>query len=64
MAKSEAEWKKQLNAQEYNVLREKGTERAGTGEYDKFYPKAGEGHFVCRGCGLPLYSAESKFKSG
>ncbi|EOD32405.1 hypothetical protein EMIHUDRAFT_57831, partial [Emiliania huxleyi CCMP1516] len=62
MAKSEAEWKKQLNAQEYNVLREKGTERAGTGEYDKFYPKAG--HFVCRGCGLPLYSAESKFKSG
>ena len=35
-----------------------------SGEYDGFYPKAGEGHFVCRGCKNPLYSAEAKFKSG
>lgn len=41
------------------MLREKGTEPARKGEYDKFYPKAG--HFVCRACGNPLYSAEAKF---
>ena len=46
------------------MLREKATEPAGSGEYDGFYPKAGEGHFVCRGCKNPLYSAEAKFKSG
>ena len=34
----------------------------GTGEYNKFKPK--EGHFACRGCGSPLYSAKSKFDSG
>lgn len=38
------------------VLREKGTEPAGTGEYDKFYPDSG--YFACRGCGAPLYSGE------
>lgn len=59
---SDGEWKQFLSSEEYRVLREKGTEYPGTGEYDGFYPK--EGHFVCRGCGNPLYSAESKFKSG
>jgi len=54
-------WRSQLSAAEYRVLRMKGTEARG-GEYDAFYPD--EGHFVCRGCGLPLYSAASKFKSG
>mmetsp|Transcript_26782 Transcript_26782/g.73301 ORF Transcript_26782/g.73301 Transcript_26782/m.73301 type:complete len:152 (+) Transcript_26782:56-511(+) len=62
--KSDAEWKAELTADVYQILRKKGTERAGTGEYDKFYPKAAEGHFACRGCGAPLYSAESKFNSG
>ncbi len=39
-----------------------GTERATTGEYDKFYPEKHEGYFVCKACTNPLYSAESKFK--
>jgi peptide-methionine (R)-S-oxide reductase len=56
-------WKERLTPFEYTVLREKGTEPR-HGEYDSFYPKPGEGHFACRGCGKPLYSAESKFKSG
>ena len=60
--KSDAEWKDALGDAEYYVLREKGTERPGTGEYNKFYPK--DGHFACGGCGLPLYSAEAKFDSG
>lgn len=59
---SESDWRAALSTQEYNVLREKGTEYPGTGEYDRFYPS--EGHFVCAGCGNALYSAESKFKSG
>ena len=64
VVKSEAEWKAELSDFEYKVLREKATEPAGSGEYDGFYPKAGEGHFVCRGCKNPLYSAEAKFASG
>mmetsp|Transcript_1126 Transcript_1126/g.2107 ORF Transcript_1126/g.2107 Transcript_1126/m.2107 type:complete len:197 (-) Transcript_1126:230-820(-) len=56
------DWKQILAPEEYYVLREKGTERPGTGEYDKFYPE--EGYFACRGCGNPLYSAQSKFNSG
>jgi len=60
--KSDAEWKAELNAEEYNVLRKKGTERAGTGEYDKHYPKTG--YYVCKGCKLPLYSYKAKFNSG
>mmetsp|Transcript_53155 Transcript_53155/g.130285 ORF Transcript_53155/g.130285 Transcript_53155/m.130285 type:complete len:168 (-) Transcript_53155:122-625(-) len=60
--KTEEEWKKQLSRKEYHVLREKGTERAGSGEYNKFYPK--EGHFQCAACGNPLYSAQAKFDSG
>ena len=59
---SDAEWKKKLSREEYHVLRQKGTEPAGTGEYDSFYPP--EGYFACRGCGNPLYTAEAKFKSG
>ena len=59
---SEADWKKKLTKEEYHVLREKGTERPGTGEYDKYFPK--EGYFACRGCMNPLYSYEAKFNSG
>jgi len=62
--KSAEEWRKELSAEEFSVLREKGTEAAGSSEYDKFTPKPGEGHFVCRGCKNPLYSAAAKFQSG
>lgn len=55
--KSDVQWQKELTKQEYEVLRRKGTEARG-GEHDKFYPK--EGHFVCRGCKIPLYSAQAK----
>ena len=48
MQKSEDEWKQELTREEYYVIRQKGTERPGTGEYNKFYPK--EGHFICRAC--------------
>ena len=64
VVKSEAEWKAELSDFEYKVLREKATEPAGSGEYDGFYPKAGEGHFACRACRQPLYSAAAKFDSG
>ena len=60
--KTEAEWRAELSKQEYHVLREKGTERPGTGEYDAFDPK--DGYFACRACGNPLYPAESTFPSG
>ena len=50
-----------LNAEEFYVLRMKGTEPPRTGEYDKFYA---EGTYSCRGCGTPLYTSGSKFDSG
>lgn len=62
--KSDAEWRAELSEAEYTVLRQKGTEPANSGEYNKLHTKKGEGHFACRGCGAPLYSAEAKFNSG
>ena len=59
--KTEAEWKEQLTDMEYYVLREKGTERAFTGDLLK---NKEEGTYVCAGCTLPLFSSETKFKSG
>jgi len=58
---TDADWKKALTAEQYNVLREKGTERAFTGKYDKHYDK---GVYKCAGCGTVLYTSEQKFKSG
>jgi peptide-methionine (R)-S-oxide reductase len=59
---SEKEWKEKLEPFEYKVLRQKGTEAPGSGEYNKHYPK--EGYYACRGCGNPLYTWQAKFDSG
>jgi len=61
VVKSEAQWREQLNREQYYVTREKGTERAFTGEYDGH--KA-QGIYRCVGCGTDLYSSETKFDSG
>ena len=59
---SEKEWKNILKEeQEYYVLREKGTERAFSGE---FWDNKKEGVYTCGGCQLPLFHSESKFRSG
>lgn len=59
---TDREWRQVLSDTEYNILRQKGTEYPGSGEYDGYYPS--DGYFACRACGSPIYSAESKFKSG
>ena len=61
MKKTEEEWKKKLTSEQYNVLREKGTERAFTG---KFYKTKDKGIYVCAGCGQELFDADTKFDSG
>jgi peptide-methionine (R)-S-oxide reductase len=58
--KSEAAWRAQLTEPQYNVLREHGTERAGTSPLDKQY---GRGTYRCAGCDLPLFSSDTKFDS-
>ncbi len=59
--KTEAEWKAQLTEMEYYVLREAGTERAGSSPLDKEYS---EGTFICAACNTPLFESEHKFDSG
>lgn len=61
VTKSKEEWKKQLSADAYRVLREEGTERAFTG---KLWENHDKGIYVCAGCGLPLFASETKFDSG
>lgn len=59
--KTEKEWKEDLSDQEYYVTRQKGTERAFTGEFNDFKEK---GVFTCKCCGLPLFHSDTKFNSG
>jgi len=61
MKRTKSEWKRILSAEEYKVLREKGTERAFTGEYDGHFE---EGVYVCAGCGTDLFESETKYRSG
>jgi peptide-methionine (R)-S-oxide reductase len=58
---SDAEWHQRLNPAQYRVLREHGTERAGTSPLDKEYRP---GVYHCAGCGHPVFAAATKFNSG
>jgi peptide-methionine (R)-S-oxide reductase len=59
--KSEAEWKSQLSPEQFHVARQKGTERAFTGKYNK---NKAEGIYTCVCCGTPLFDSKTKFESG
>nr|AFK46001.1 unknown [Lotus japonicus] len=59
--KSEDEWRAVLSPEQFRILRQKGTEYPGTGEYDKFFA---EGVYRCAGCETPLYRSTTKFNSG
>jgi len=59
--KTEAEWQATLSPEQYRVLREKGTERPFSGEYDHTF-EAGTYH--CAGCSAPIFESEAKYDSG
>jgi peptide-methionine (R)-S-oxide reductase len=59
--KSEQQWRELLSAESYQVTRQKGTERAFSGEYwDNFQP----GIYTCVACGTPLFASDTKFDAG
>lgn len=58
--KTDAEWKKELTPEQYEVLRKKGTERAFTGEYVNTFEK---GTYVCAACDNVLFHSDAKFHS-
>lgn len=58
---TEEQWRAQLTADEFTVLREKGTERAFSGEYWNVFE---DGMYHCRGCGEALFESSSKFDAG
>jgi peptide-methionine (R)-S-oxide reductase len=59
--KSDPEWRAELSPEQYHILREKGTERAFTGEY---YKTKTPGMYICAGCGQELFESETKYDSG
>jgi peptide-methionine (R)-S-oxide reductase len=61
VVKSEEEWREILGEEAYRVLREKGTERAFTGEY---HDEKAKGVYRCKGCGTTLFSSDTKYDSG
>jgi peptide-methionine (R)-S-oxide reductase len=61
VAKSETEWKQELTPEQYQVCRQKGTERPFTGEYNDC---KSAGVYRCSCCGNELFSSESKYDSG
>lgn len=58
--KTDKDWKEILSPEAYHILREKGTERAFSGKYDKHFEK---GVYVCAGCSKELFDSSSKFNS-
>jgi peptide-methionine (R)-S-oxide reductase len=61
VTRSDAEWKAELDPEDYKVTRKGGTERAFTGRY---WDNHARGTYTCVCCGLPLFSSETKFESG
>ena len=61
LEKTEQEWKEQLSAEEYRILRQKGTEYPHTGSYNLHFK---DGTYTCKGCGSPLFKSDHKFESG
>ena len=61
VTRTEQEWRDQLTPEQFRVLREHGTERAGSSPLDKVYEP---GTYNCSGCGTPLFTSDTKFNSG
>ncbi|MDQ3585944.1 MAG: peptide-methionine (R)-S-oxide reductase MsrB [Acidobacteriota bacterium] len=59
--KTDEEWRRELTPEQYRVMRQKGTERAFTGEYNKHHE---QGVYECAACGNALFSSDAKFDSG
>jgi peptide-methionine (R)-S-oxide reductase len=60
VTRTDAEWRAMLTPAQYNVMREEGTERAGSSPLDKVYDA---GVYHCRGCDQALYASEAKYDS-
>jgi peptide-methionine (R)-S-oxide reductase len=61
MQKTDEEWRRTLTPEQYQVLREHGTERAGTSPLNV---EKRDGMFYCAGCGAQLFSSDTKYESG
>lgn len=59
--KTDAEWRRTLTPEQYDIMRRHGTEPPGTSPLDREH---GDGTFRCAGCGTPLFSSEHKYDSG
>lgn len=59
--KTDEEWRRELTPEQYRVLRQHGTERAGTSPLNDEHRK---GTFRCAGCGAPLFDSSTKYESG